>query len=284
MTKRVLRCLVLPAVLLVSCAFIAAAPATVDAQAPAPAKAASSLADSDCVKCHDQQPADVAKAGSAHKEDVTCSDCHEGHRPTSQNNIPQCSDCHEDEPHFALENCLGCHTNPHTPLIITIAKGVTDPCLTCHDEQIEKLKATPSKHTAQACSNCHDVHGKIPDCTACHKPHSNAMTQADCSKCHEAHQPTAVVYNEKVPNKDCGACHAKALELLTASKTKHQQKPCVFCHKAKHKTIATCESCHKRPHPEGILNKFPTCGDCHKIAHDLNNWPVKAAAPARKKQ
>ena len=112
MTKRVLHCLVLPAVLLITCAFFAAAPATLHAQAPAPAPAAaSSLADSDCVKCHEQQPADIAKAGSAHKEDVTCSDCHEGHRPSSQNNIPQCSNCHEDEPHFALENCLGCHTN-----------------------------------------------------------------------------------------------------------------------------------------------------------------------------
>ena len=244
------------------------------------APAGAALADSDCVKCHQEQPADIAAAGESHK-DVSCQECHEGHKPTSPKNIPDCSNCHEGEEHFNLKGCLGCHTNPHTPLKITLGKNITDPCLTCHAEQIAKLKENKSKHSALFCSNCHDVHGKIPECLSCHKPHSAEMVQADCGKCHEAHQPTVVVYGDKAKNKDCGACHKKAFDLLTASTTKHQTKACVFCHKNTHKAIETCVSCHGTPHPQGILNKFSKCGDCHKIAHDLNNWP-KTAAPAKK--
>ncbi len=250
--------------------------------APAPARAQAALQDEDCAKCHEQQPADVSAAGEAH-QDVSCQECHEGHRPTSPNNIPECSNCHDGETHFELEGCLSCHTNPHTPLKISLGKDITKPCLTCHTEQNEKLQASKSKHTALFCSNCHDEHGKIPECLNCHKPHAETMTQADCGKCHQAHMPTVVEYTEATKNQDCGACHDKAEQLLAASTTKHQTKACVFCHKQKHKTLATCDSCHGTPHPEGILNKFPKCGDCHKIAHDLNNWPKAAPAPARKK-
>ncbi len=250
-------------------------PVTASAQAPA------ALQDSDCPKCHAEQPADVAAAGEAH-QDVSCQECHEGHRPASEKNIPECSMCHEGETHFELKGCLGCHTNPHTPLIITLKGNITEPCLTCHDKQIAKLKENKSKHTDLFCSKCHDVHGKIPECVSCHKPHSETMVQADCGKCHQAHMPTVVAYDDRALNKDCGSCHKKAFDLLTASTAKHKTKACVFCHKTKHKTIAGCDSCHGTPHPKGILNKFPKCGDCHKIAHDLNNWPAKKAAPAKK--
>jgi hypothetical protein len=38
------------------------------------------------------------------------------------------------------------------------------------------------------------------------------------------------------------------------------------------------------PHAPGMHQKFPKCGDCHNIAHDLNNWksqqgPKTPAAP-----
>ncbi len=134
-----------------------------------PGQAKVELTSEDCAKCHETQPADVEAGGGKHKTEISCQDCHAGHRPASKNNIPQCSDCHDGEEHFKLPNCLGCHKNPHTPKNITFDKKQTAPCLTCHKEQIAQLKEFPSKHTQQACSFCHDVHGKKPACTQCHK-------------------------------------------------------------------------------------------------------------------
>lgn len=237
---------------------------------PAPAKA--SLSSADCVKCHAAPPADIAANGGAHKSQISCQDCHAGHRPMVKNNIPECGQCHSGKPHYNLSGCLRCHTNPHTPKIIKMANNITDECLTCHTQQIVKLKQIKSKHTNLACSFCHNVHGKIPLCTQCHKPHSADMTAAECKRCHQAHMPTAVTYAADTPNKFCASCHKKAFDLLTASDAKHRGVACVTCHKEKHKTIPTCQSCHGSPHPAGMLARFSKCADCHNIAHNLNHW------------
>lgn len=247
--------------------------------------AAPALSNTDCVKCHAKPATDIEAKGMAHKTSVGCQDCHVGHPPAvaKKDIIPKCSMCHTDKPHFKLAGCLSCHRNPHTPKVITFGKDVTDPCLTCHTQQIAKLKANPSKHTKLNCSFCHDIHGKIPQCVQCHKPHSADMGAGDCKKCHQAHMPTVVAYGNDTPNKFCAACHNKANSLMVASKAKHGKFLCVSCHQNKHKTVPNCQECHGSPHPAGIMNKFPACGMCHKIAHDLNNWPVaeKQEAPAK---
>jgi hypothetical protein len=239
----------------------------------------SALTNDDCQKCHTAPPTDLAAAGAKHK-DVGCVGCHAGHPPTVKKPIPQCNDCHAGKPHFDLKGCLNCHKNPHTPLNISFAGNVTDACLTCHAPQIEQLRKFKSKHTALDCSACHDVHRKIPQCTKCHKPHSADMAAADCKKCHKPHMPTVVTYAADIPSKDCGACHAKVLSVLTAGKVKHATLACAFCHQEKHKMVPNCQDCHGSPHPAGMMAKFPKCGECHRIAHDLNNWT--AAAPATK--
>ena len=177
---------------------------------PAAAQSTPGLGNADCAKCHAKQAADIDSKGMAHKTSIGCQDCHVGHPPTVNRKdiIPKCSMCHTDKPHYKLPNCLGCHRNPHTPKVITFGKDVTDACLSCHSKQIVKLKESPSKHTKLNCSYCHDVHGKIPLCTQCHKPHSTDMVAADCKKCHQAHAPKAVTYAADTPNKFCNACHA----------------------------------------------------------------------------
>lgn len=238
----------------------------------AAADKAAALTQSDCVKCHAGPPADIEAAGSKHKTDVSCMDCHSGHRPASKNNIPKCSQCHEGKPHYQLKACLECHKNPHRPLNIQLGQKVTEPCLTCHADQIKQLKGNPSKHTGLFCTSCHDVHRKIPECVKCHKPHSAEMAQADCKKCHKAHRPKAVEYGVDVANKDCGSCHKKALSVLAASQAKHKSVTCVRCHAEKHKSVPTCDKCHSQKHPAAIMKKFPKCGICHSKAHDLNHW------------
>jgi hypothetical protein len=240
----------------------------------APAQTKPDLANEDCVKCHAAPPADIAAAGGKHKG-VGCTGCHIGHPPTVKKPIPQCSDCHMGKPHFELKGCLGCHRNPHTPLNITFAGKVTDACITCHTQQIAQLKENKSKHSTLDCSVCHSVHRKVPQCTQCHKPHSSDMVVADCKKCHKAHMPKNVAYADDTPSKSCGACHKRAFDVLSASKAKHSAFACAFCHKEKHKMVPNCQDCHGTPHKAvGIMNKFPKCGECHNIAHDLNNWPV----------
>ncbi|GFE57618.1 cytochrome c3 family protein [Geobacter sp. AOG1] len=265
----------------------AAAPAA-KAAAPAPAKAKVALTNDDCVKCHAGPPADIEAAGGWHKK-VGCNNCHEGHRPSSKNNIPNCNQCHEGKPHYTLKGqCGNCHKNPHRPKDIAFASNVTDPCVTCHTQQIAQLKEFKSKHSGLYCSTCHNVHGRIPQCVQCHKPHAPTMVQADCAKCHKAHQPKNVKYASTVPSKDCAACHKKAFDLLTNSTSKHKSLACVYCHQEKHKMVPKCQDCHGVPHPAGMLARFPKCGDCHNIAHDLNHWssqstaaPGKPAAPAK---
>ena len=247
------------------------------------------LSNVDCAKCHAKPAADIEAKGGAHKTEVGCQDCHVGHPPakTKKEIIPACSQCHTGKPHYKLPNCLGCHRNPHQPKVITFGKDVTDACISCHTPQIAKLKANPSKHTKLNCSFCHEVHGKIPLCTQCHKPHSADMGPGDCKKCHQAHMPTVVTYGADTPNKSCAACHATPHNELAATKTKHNKVTCVKCHQNKHKTVPNCQDCHGTPHPAGMMAKFNTCGTCHNTAHNLNNWtatekPDKAAKPAPK--
>lgn len=232
---------------------------------------AAPLSTNDCVKCHATQPADISSAGGKHAG-FPCQDCHTGHRPASKNNIPECNMCHAGEPHFELTGCLGCHKNPHTPLKITFSAKMTEPCLTCHTNQNKQLTEHKSKHSALFCTSCHGVHRVKPPCTQCHKPHSDRMTKDDCTKCHKAHMPKDVAYDGNISSEFCAACHKQPFEQLAATTTKHKTRKCATCHQEKHKMVPKCQLCHGDKHPAGIMTKFTKCGDCHNIAHDLNNW------------
>jgi hypothetical protein len=220
----------------------------------------------DCVKCHAKPVNDIASAGGKHKN-VPCVGCHLGHPPEVEKPIALCNRCHKEtrRDHFELQNCLGCHSNPHTPLTISFDdRG----CLNCHILQTEKLREGKSRHSSLECSSCHSVHRMIPECSQCHTPHSEKVV-AGCEKCHDAHMPKAVTYAPDIPSKDCGSCHQKAAELLSAGNSKHKSFECAFCHQEKHRMIPACQDCHGSPHPAGIMKKFSACGDCHNIAHDL---------------
>ncbi len=228
------------------------------------------LSTNDCIKCHSSAPRDIAANGGKHRDSITCLDCHQGHPPSVREIIPKCSECHADKPHFEQEGCLGCHTNPHTPLQITFTGELTTQCLACHTEQNDQLKKYPSKHSLLSCSKCHTAHGLIPQCTKCHQPHKEGQEQKNCLTCHQVHMPREVSYPDDVDSVQCSACHDTAYKLLTASPAKHSKLLCAACHQQKHKMVPECQMCHGVPHPESILAKFPQCGNCHGIAHDLN--------------
>jgi hypothetical protein len=236
-----------------------------------------------CASCHADAVRDVKTAGGRHRA-VPCTGCHLGHPPDAGNALQSCNRCHPKtkSAHFELGGCLGCHKNPHTPLNISFSR-IKGACVSCHAAQVEQLREHRSRHSALECSACHDIHRKVPECTRCHKPHSGDMIAADCRYCHRAHQPLPVTYASDVPSKDCGACHRKALDLLDASASKHRELGCAFCHAGRHKTVPACRDCHGSPHPEDIMARFPVCGRCHSVAHDLNHWTESQPANALQK-
>jgi predicted CXXCH cytochrome family protein len=239
------------------------------------AMAQASLTAGDCVKCHDQQPAEIEANGAAHKTEIDCQACHEGHRPKVANNIPQCSNCHSGTSHYEVPECMSCH-NPHQPLDVKLKGELKAVCLTCHAGPGEQMVASPSKHAEVACNFCHaETHGNIPNCVACHSPHSETMVQNDCAACHKAHKPLELMYGPDTGSALCASCHDTAFSQLAVSKSKHNQVACVTCHANKHKTVPQCSDCHGMPHAQSMHTKFPKCGDCHNTAHDLNNWPAK---------
>ncbi|NDY41406.1 cytochrome C [Dissulfurirhabdus thermomarina] len=247
---------------------------------PAGAGAGPVLSVQDCAKCHKEAPRDIESGGGAHKSEVTCLDCHDGHPPEKREIIPACSRCHADGAHFQVKGCLGCHRNPHTPLEITLEGNATAACMTCHEEPGVQLRDFKSFHSTMTCNACHRRHGLVPRCLDCHEPHAPAMVQADCTRCHRAHMPLQVAYAPDLPAALCAACHEEKAALLAAGGTRHKDLGCAKCHQAKHKMVPKCADCHGVPHPAGILAKFPRCEDCHKDAHDLNHWTVARAAPA----
>lgn len=222
----------------------------------------------DCLKCHEDIPRALQKKGMAHQ--TLCLDCHRGHPPADMEIIPSCSRCHQGASHFALDGCMECHTDPHTPLEIRLTHKITAPCLTCHSSQIEQLRAHPSIHSKLACTACHNYHGQIQPCQNCHLPHSDNMGLESCGACHKAHMPLVVAYGQDVAPEYCGSCHDAVYQTLTNNLTKHRMVSCALCHTENHGMIPACENCHGRQHPEEILAKFDKCRDCHGHAHDLN--------------
>ena len=227
------------------------------------------LSNANCTFCHEVQPQTIAEKGGKHRTEVGCMDCHTEHPPKGTDAIPECSMCHSGKPHYELANCGSCHADAHAPLDLKLEGSITKPCLTCHQQQGDEVKKHPSAHTDLACNECHTAHKYIPNCMDCHEKHTEDMEFETCLSCHPVHMPTVITYTPDTPRHYCGACHKAAVELLDKSKRKHHDVACTRCHPDKHKAILPCVQCHPAPHAKAILDKFPKCGQCHGIAHDL---------------
>lgn len=230
-----------------------------------------------CAKCHTGPGNDIKAAGGRHRN-VPCVGCHVGHPPEIKKPSEKCSKCHPKtrKVHFERQGCLTCHRNPHTPLVLA-----KDACADCHSEKFTHFQDNKSRHSTVECTACHVTHGKMPQCNQCHKPHSEQAVVADCKKCHKGHMPKAATYASDIISMDCAACHKKAFDLLNSSKTRHNALACSICHEGSHKTVPACQSCHGLIHWAALMNKFPKCGECHNMAHDLNTWPEPETKAAR---
>ena len=239
------------------------------------------LTSQECAQCHMDQFTRIKKSGGKHVG-VACTDCHEvyhAYNPLKNNYseiMPKCSACHDD-PHGkdeAVQKCADCHADPHRPVV-----AIPDPsnlelqCKACHAQVAQSLTKHPSKHTEEECSSCHSQnHGRIPDCSECHESHSTMVTMntPECLACHPVHMPLQIAYPDGVEkNLICAGCHDVPFDQLKTHQTKHSELACAECHPT-HKEIMACQDCHgDTPHNAAIHKKYPKCGECHSIAHDL---------------
>lgn len=223
-----------------------------------------------CRKCHIKETEAVESRGLSHKTEVSCNDCHQGHKPKSQENIPRCSQCHTGTAHYDQLQCLNCHRDPHQPMRIKLPPKAYAECLTCHVNQGKELKSFPSYHSTLVCTDCHYEHRFLPQCTSCHRSHGPAMAETDCQGCHAPHKPLELAFSRTdIPTAFCSPCHAEASLALESSRKKHRDLSCVKCHAEQHGMVPACQDCHGKPHAAALHSKFPNCADCHETAHDL---------------
>lgn len=267
--------LLLVALLLVASTAFAAKIATVDipVQADLYAVTPAPLTPAQCAQCHTGVFGNLKDNGGKHRFD--CQGCHKAihaYNPRKGNFdeiMPKCASCHTDIHGPANKDCSSCHANPHTPRKVAMTPRLTSACATCHAGPKADLVKFPSKHSLVACERCHTSHGFKPSCSACHKPHYQGQEYSTCVKCHSVHKPKQVTYTITEPAATCGSCHTKVYAKWKATPSRHSKVNCATCHKTRHGYIPQCTECHKAPHPQGILARFPKCLSCHLDVHDL---------------
>ena len=227
-----------------------------------------------CGQCHPAIFQKIKEKGKRHR--FQCQKCHQqlhSYNPQKQNwkeIMPQCGSCHKEPPHGkAFTACLDCHKDPHMPLTIALDKNLVASCGTCHTGPKAQLTQFPSAHSEQECIACHSSHGLIPSCLDCHTPHVAAQPLAACKSCHPVHKPKEITFDSsEASNTTCGSCHGKVFKEWSGTTSLHGKVNCAKCHD-KHGKVPDCRQCHKAPHDEKILQKFPKCLDCHINVHNL---------------
>ncbi|MFP3983348.1 MAG: cytochrome c3 family protein [Desulfurivibrionaceae bacterium] len=225
----------------------------------------------DCLKCHRSQVMMIKRNGGRHRSDLSCPDCHAGHPPRGPVSTAACSDCHSAGPHYELDDCLQCHTNPHMPLVSLKfpAKPAKKECISCHRQEGGEIRAATSGHGEKSCTYCHNGHGSIPDCVRCHDPHLRGQTMSQCLQCHPAHQPLRITPRPHTPIRFCRPCHAGVTGKLLKTGTRHGSMVCTYCHRGRHPDIPECKDCHGLPHGTRMHRLEQDCLTCHQDPHLL---------------
>ncbi len=239
-----------------------------------------------CMECHPDIARLLRTAGAKHSG-VACRDCHlqvhvyRADKDRYEDILPKCTRCHQHPHGEELVNCSSCHQEAHSPLYIPAGRALGQGCYVCHQDLDKDIKTFVTQHTELYCTACHHTrHGHIPQCLECHQGHKGTLPTVGgmktdqtplgrCLNCHPPHKALKVVYPDDIPNTVCGSCHRKAYEMLAVNKTRHSALQCTLCHPAKHRTIKRCRECHNVPHPETMVKKFSSCGQCHGVAHSV---------------
>jgi hypothetical protein len=209
---------------------------------------------------------------------AACEACHNeelpyGHRYPDpcdinyQRHLEQCQGCHQD-PHAGqfiskYPRCLDCHTQKEfRPSTMTVARHSTffelagahehAACETCHTEHAD-TQVQQFAGVSRQCRDCHeDIHqGQFMD------PNINRYT--GCSDCHtqEQFRPSTITAVQ----------HAEYYELEEA----HAALACATCHPKQPEpqgqrfvgVSGHCRDCHADPHLGQFQDRYPSCSNCH---------------------
>ncbi len=244
--------------------------------------AAAPAAEPDCLSCHEDPAADVAKSVHGPLEAEACAACHgdpHAATPTAKPSFESCASCHadalgdlqksvhapggSDRPH-----CGSCHGPPHRIL------ASKDPA-----------SSVAKQNLAGTCASCH----ANPDFLARHRiafarpveayrlsVHGRAVSRGvssapSCSDCHGAHAVRAARDQESKINhwhipETCGSCHREIRDTYATSVHGEAVRRgvsgapvCTDCH-GEHSILAPSE-------PQSLVSparvSSVTCGRCH---------------------
>jgi hypothetical protein len=237
---------------------------------PAPAETKSA-----CVRCHDQQLADVVRGPSGHSKEG-CFGCHQPH-DSPKAKVDVCAKCHQAPSRLVASatvaehrDCASCHTQHK--FSIDNPKAA---CLSCHGPaQAGKAPKSAAAVVIDAtgahkgaCKDCHTQHGpptvQKSACFACHATVQKQFkeinaTHGVCASCHQPHKPAALAKDK------CQKCHEPQSTAASKwpAKSAHAG-PCANCHQPHDaKAVKTCAECHDKEAKSALGGKH-ACAQCH---------------------
>lgn len=256
-----------------------------------------------CINCHDINHQDSSFLQRHLNKNITCIDCHSGGGSKGyvdarkelidaiviERSAPLLKSIIQNDSYntniiHLKANCIKCHSSVESKYYNHT--NLTD-CNKCHpangtiefSETGALQKMGTGGHRNKTCEDCHSIDFKIPNCTDCHRPHTE-MTQWGNDVCLDCHNSPHIPvrngsFNTGIAKENCGVCHEDQYKTLAFYNSKHNElNSCVYCHPA-HKDTKTCFGCHSGGHTShpfaqnncNACHGKSSCNDCHKDPH-----------------
>jgi len=273
------------------------------------------IPNSECLDCHEAEPAPKDKGGpekftgvrpaffakSVHGK-LNCVDCHAGITESphpSKVPPPQCASCHADE---ARAYAASIHGMSHA-----LGASGAARCASCHGSHemapVKQIDSPVSKfNLPQTCGACHDNPGltaeyriRFPEVAGQYRDsiHGRALTlmglvvAPSCNDCHGVHDIKRSIDRDSRTShanvaKTCGTCHVGIEQ--TYNQSVHGQL--LLKGNGRGPVCSDCHTAHQIEAPSGANFKAVSdrrCGQCHadRLAHYNETYHGKAMALGR---
>ncbi len=262
------------------------------------------VAGTDCASCH-ASPHDAPNELSYGADCVACHNAtlfddlryltadHAARFPLrGRHGEVDCSSCHRSISaplsEATIDDCAGCHENPHRTPTATVFLADATTCRDCHSEaswspndvaarQLHAMTDLPliGAHEKTDCRLCHGDGRPLQvtspvDCEPCHASPHHADWSAPCATCHPLndsgwelaatrltvgdHQRTGFELASPHAGLECDACHPKSALSFT---DRFPGRP-----------PESCRSCHADPHAGQFEDpRWSQCTSCHASDH-----------------
>jgi hypothetical protein len=251
-----------------------------------------------CARCHPEHEGrafDVAAHGLEHFDHAKTGFTLTRHIQDFEGKVIECQACHAaDSFEFAVDGCVGCHTDARRPFMLEHLAAFGQGCLDCHDgvDQMATFDhgttdlPLDGAHTQTGCVDCHTADrpaASLPaQCVACHEEpslHAGAFGD-DCAACHETSDWTpARLAGQVFAHADTGfALDTHQVDFAGQTFT------CQGCHAGATSdpaslsgdVDATCTACHATAAPEFMAEHAQTfgqaCAGCHDGTGNMANF------------